>query len=186
LNGYRRNADVKLNAELQTFCGRTIDVPSTFISGKSDWGVYQTPGAVERMSNGACTKLVGFHLVDEPITGCSKNSPSKSPSCSSSFCGGPLNLPVDRLYAVPFASGVEKHFRLNRGLPQDRSKCSLWHIAGMIRNRCVAASRRVEPDLVTTGGLAVKLESKGPQLSNDFAIAKSREAAHGQAATTIV
>jgi pimeloyl-ACP methyl ester carboxylesterase len=64
LNGYRRNADTKLNAELQTFSGRTIDVPSFFISGKSDWGVYQTPGAVERMRNSACTKLVGFHLVD--------------------------------------------------------------------------------------------------------------------------
>jgi len=64
LNGYRRGANAKLNAELQTFSGRTIDVPSCFISGKSDWGVYQTPGAVERMRNSACTKLEGFHLVD--------------------------------------------------------------------------------------------------------------------------
>jgi len=64
LNGYRRGADAKLSAELQTFSGRTIDVPSCFISGKSDWGVYQTPGAVERMRKSACTKMVGFHLVD--------------------------------------------------------------------------------------------------------------------------
>ena len=28
------------------FSGRTIDVPSCFIAGKSDWGVYQTPGAL--------------------------------------------------------------------------------------------------------------------------------------------
>lgn len=59
LNWYRRNA-----AELQTFLGRTIDVPSCFIAGKSDWGVYQTPGAVERMRNLACKNMVGFHLVD--------------------------------------------------------------------------------------------------------------------------
>jgi pimeloyl-ACP methyl ester carboxylesterase len=64
LNGYRRGADARINGELQTFSGRTIDVPSCFISGKSDWGVYQTPGAVERMRNSACTHMLGFHLVD--------------------------------------------------------------------------------------------------------------------------
>ena len=64
LQGYRRGADPKLNAELLLFSGRTIDVPSCFIAGKSDWGVYQTPGAVERMRNSACTKMVGFHLVE--------------------------------------------------------------------------------------------------------------------------
>ena len=63
LNLYRRGTDAKINAELQTFSGRTIDVPSCFISGKSDWGVYQAPGAVERMRSSACTKMVGFHLV---------------------------------------------------------------------------------------------------------------------------
>ena len=45
-----------MRAELQLFSGRTIDVPSIFISGKSDWGVYQRPGAVERMNGGACTE----------------------------------------------------------------------------------------------------------------------------------
>jgi pimeloyl-ACP methyl ester carboxylesterase len=64
LNAYRRGADSKLNAELQLFSGRTIDVPSCFISGKSDWGVYQTPGAVDRMRNNACTKMMGFHLIE--------------------------------------------------------------------------------------------------------------------------
>lgn len=64
LNGYRRGADSKLNAELQLFAGRTIDVPSCFISGKSDWGVYQTPGAVDKMRNSACTNMTGFHLIE--------------------------------------------------------------------------------------------------------------------------
>ena len=49
---------------MRTFAGRTIDVPSMFIGGKSDWGVYQTPGAVEAMQKTACTQMVGFHLVD--------------------------------------------------------------------------------------------------------------------------
>ena len=49
---------------MQTFSGRAIDVPSQFIAGKSDWGVYQTPGAVDRMRGTACTHMVGFHLID--------------------------------------------------------------------------------------------------------------------------
>ena len=66
LQGYRvrRGSDPKSIAEMQTFSGRTIDVPSQFIGGKSDWGVYQTPGAVDRMRDRACTHMVGFHLVD--------------------------------------------------------------------------------------------------------------------------
>jgi len=66
LQGYRvrRGADPKSIAELHTFSGRTIDVPSMFIAGKSDWGVYQTPGAQESMRTRACTNMVGFHLLD--------------------------------------------------------------------------------------------------------------------------
>ena len=66
LQGYRvrRGAEPKSVAEMLTFSGRTIDVPSLFIGGKSDWGVYQTPGAAESMQKTACTRMVGFHLVE--------------------------------------------------------------------------------------------------------------------------
>jgi pimeloyl-ACP methyl ester carboxylesterase len=66
LQGYRvrRGSDPRSIAEMLTFSGRTIDVPSQYIAGKSDWGVYQTPGAVDRMRNSACTHMVGFHLLD--------------------------------------------------------------------------------------------------------------------------
>jgi pimeloyl-ACP methyl ester carboxylesterase len=64
LQGYRRGTDRRNNAELLTFSGRTIDVPSCFIAGKSDWGVYQTPGALERMRSSACTKMKAVHLVE--------------------------------------------------------------------------------------------------------------------------
>ncbi len=47
-----------------TFAGRTIDIPSLFIGGASDWGVYQRPGAFERMQESACTDFRGAHLVD--------------------------------------------------------------------------------------------------------------------------
>jgi pimeloyl-ACP methyl ester carboxylesterase len=66
LQGYRvrRGSDPKSVAEMLTFSGRTIDVPSMYIAGKSDWGVYQTPGAVEKMRTTACTHMAGFHLMD--------------------------------------------------------------------------------------------------------------------------
>jgi len=66
LQGYRvrRGSDPRSIAEMHTFSGRTIDVPAQFIAGKSDWGVYQTPGAVDKMRTSACTKMAGFHLLD--------------------------------------------------------------------------------------------------------------------------
>jgi pimeloyl-ACP methyl ester carboxylesterase len=66
LQGYRvrRGSDAKSMAEMHTFAGRTIDVPSLYIAGRSDWGTYQTPGAVERMQSTACTRMAGVHLVD--------------------------------------------------------------------------------------------------------------------------
>ena len=66
LQGYRvrRGSDPKSLAKMRTFAGRTIDVPACFIAGKSDWGTYQTPGAVEAMQRSACTQWRGTHLVE--------------------------------------------------------------------------------------------------------------------------
>ena len=66
LQGYRnrRGDDPKSIAELRTFSDRTIDVPSCYIAGKSDWGTYQTPGVAERMQSIVCTQMLGFHLVE--------------------------------------------------------------------------------------------------------------------------
>jgi pimeloyl-ACP methyl ester carboxylesterase len=66
LQGYRvrRGSDPKSLADMRTFSGRTIDVPSMYVAGRSDWGVYQTPGAVDRMRTTACTRMVGFHLLE--------------------------------------------------------------------------------------------------------------------------
>lgn len=64
LNWYRCRTSGRFDAELEIFAGRTIDVPSCFIAGKSDWGVYQKPGDFERMQTDACTQMLGCHLVD--------------------------------------------------------------------------------------------------------------------------
>lgn len=64
LDGYRVRLSARHNALLEAFSGRTIDQPSLFIAGKSDWGVYQTPGALERMQRSTCPAMEGVHLVD--------------------------------------------------------------------------------------------------------------------------
>jgi len=64
LQWYRCRTSGNHNAELEVFSGRTIDVPSCFIAGKSDWGVRQSPGAFERMQGIACTRMMGCHLLD--------------------------------------------------------------------------------------------------------------------------
>jgi len=64
LQWYRCMTGSKYIAELETFSGRTIDVPSMFIAGKHDWGSYQVPGALEKMQNSACTQMRGCHLLD--------------------------------------------------------------------------------------------------------------------------
>jgi pimeloyl-ACP methyl ester carboxylesterase len=63
LQGYRIGTDPSWSEELKLFSGRTIDVPSLFISGASDWGAHQRPGRLERMQSEACTDLRGLHLL---------------------------------------------------------------------------------------------------------------------------
>jgi pimeloyl-ACP methyl ester carboxylesterase len=64
LQSYRVGTDPAYNAELRLFAGRSIDVPSCFIGGKSDWGVYQRAGRLEAMQQTATTRLRGIHLVE--------------------------------------------------------------------------------------------------------------------------
>ena len=64
LQWYRCGTSGAFIPELQTFSGRTIDVPSCFISGKQDWGTYQRPGVFEAMQTKACTRMLDVHLVD--------------------------------------------------------------------------------------------------------------------------
>ena len=64
LQWYRCGTSGAFTAELQTWSGRSIDVPSCFISGKQDWGTYQRAGAFEAMQKRACSNMIGCHLVD--------------------------------------------------------------------------------------------------------------------------
>src|SRR5689334_17951550 len=64
LQSYRVGSSGRFNGDLQVFAGRAIDQPSMFIAGRSDWGAYQNPGALERMQKTACTHMAGVHFVD--------------------------------------------------------------------------------------------------------------------------
>jgi pimeloyl-ACP methyl ester carboxylesterase len=61
---YRILSDPRIMAEMRTFAGRKIDVPSAFISGACDWGIYQTAGALQAMAVNGCSNMTDIHLVE--------------------------------------------------------------------------------------------------------------------------
>ncbi|MBX9709777.1 MAG: alpha/beta fold hydrolase [Xanthobacteraceae bacterium] len=64
LQWYRTRMNGSLRAGLSLFSGRTIDVPSLFIAGNSDWGAYQSPRSLEQMRDVACTRMAELHFID--------------------------------------------------------------------------------------------------------------------------
>jgi pimeloyl-ACP methyl ester carboxylesterase len=64
LQWYRCGTSGAFTAELETWSGKSIDVPSCFISGKQDWGTYQRPGMFEAMQKTACTRMSDVHLIE--------------------------------------------------------------------------------------------------------------------------
>ncbi|MDP7632881.1 MAG: alpha/beta hydrolase [Candidatus Latescibacteria bacterium] len=64
LQWYRCATGKTFRPELRAYAGRTIDVPCSYIAGKSDWGTFQSPGSFERMQTDACTAFQRAHLID--------------------------------------------------------------------------------------------------------------------------
>jgi pimeloyl-ACP methyl ester carboxylesterase len=66
LQWYRTNTAGINTAELRLYSGRTIDIPSCFIAGKSDWGIYQRPGGdMIQMQKEVLTNMAGgCHLIE--------------------------------------------------------------------------------------------------------------------------
>ncbi|KAI3394053.1 hypothetical protein diail_3272 [Diaporthe ilicicola] len=53
LNWYRSSTDPRIaSSAMAVFAGRKFEVPTTYISGTSDWGNYQRPGALEGFESG--------------------------------------------------------------------------------------------------------------------------------------
>ena len=65
LQWYRCGTDKQEYMRLAQFSGQTIHVPSAFIAGASDWGIYQVPGAFEKMQTSACTDMRFCDLIPD-------------------------------------------------------------------------------------------------------------------------
>jgi pimeloyl-ACP methyl ester carboxylesterase len=63
LNWYRCATGGQFVAEAQLFAGRRIDVPAMFAAGSADWGIFQVPGALERLRDEVMTRSAGVHLI---------------------------------------------------------------------------------------------------------------------------
>jgi pimeloyl-ACP methyl ester carboxylesterase len=63
LNFYRTTTDPAKQKDVELFAGKKIECPSTFISGKQDWGNYQQPGAIEGFPK-SCSDFRGVKFID--------------------------------------------------------------------------------------------------------------------------
>lgn len=64
LNWYRCHTGETFRRDLSVFHGRKIEVPTTFLAGRQDWGWAQGPGLLDAMENEACADYRGSHLID--------------------------------------------------------------------------------------------------------------------------
>jgi pimeloyl-ACP methyl ester carboxylesterase len=63
LQWYRNLTGEREINTLRLFGGRTLDVPSGFIAGDSDWAVHQIPGTFTAMQQRACTNMRSCDIV---------------------------------------------------------------------------------------------------------------------------
>jgi pimeloyl-ACP methyl ester carboxylesterase len=64
LQWYRCRTTGRFEAELELFSGRSISVPACFIAGASDWGIQQSPGALEAMQTQGCADFRFCELIE--------------------------------------------------------------------------------------------------------------------------
>ena len=64
LQSYRCTMDSATAADLRLFAGRGIEVPASFMSGASDWGPQQMPGALTQLETVVCSDYKGTVQID--------------------------------------------------------------------------------------------------------------------------
>jgi len=64
LNWYRCMVNSKVQSNLRIYSDLKIYIPSMFIAGKKDWGIFQKPGALEKMQEIACSNMKSCELID--------------------------------------------------------------------------------------------------------------------------
>ncbi len=63
LQWYRCGLNSTHAQELMALAAQKVNLPACFISGASDWGVYQSPGAVDKMQQQTCTDFRLLRLI---------------------------------------------------------------------------------------------------------------------------
>lgn len=64
LNWYRAANLTEQTNYLRLYAGCRINVPATFVAGRQDWGMYQSPGALTRMAAEVCQDFRGSHIIE--------------------------------------------------------------------------------------------------------------------------
>ena len=65
LQWYRCATSLKQFEVMSRYSGQTIDVPAAYIAGQADWGVYQFPGALEKMKAQVCKDMRFIELLPQ-------------------------------------------------------------------------------------------------------------------------
>ena len=63
LNCYWNTTQSNFIERLLEYKDHQINVPSAFIAGKMDWGVFQVPGALKKMEEEICSSFLGTTLI---------------------------------------------------------------------------------------------------------------------------
>lgn len=64
LQWYRGQFDTACIEQMSVHAGQSVQMPAMFIAGKQDWGIYQTPGALERMQGKVFTNMGPCHFIE--------------------------------------------------------------------------------------------------------------------------
>jgi pimeloyl-ACP methyl ester carboxylesterase len=64
LQWYRCGTGGLTARDLAAWSGQRIEPPAVFIAGAADWGIYQTPGALEAMQTRACADFRAVRLIE--------------------------------------------------------------------------------------------------------------------------
>ena len=77
LNCYWNLTDPRFNADLEPSSYNNIEVPTIFISGDKDWGMFQAPGAIKKMEKTIDRNFLGSYLVEGAGHWVQQESPGK-------------------------------------------------------------------------------------------------------------
>jgi pimeloyl-ACP methyl ester carboxylesterase len=87
LNWYRVATDPQNQKDVEVFAGKKIEVPYLYIAGKKDWGSYQEPGAIDKMSD-QCIDMRGVKLIEGAGHWVQQEQPEKLVEHLIDFLGG--------------------------------------------------------------------------------------------------